>query len=88
MIKLMRINASHLKATINDIEYTWCGGLGCFLESIEKGLKIGDVRIFGDQFIYVWRIKKRIFRKPIIYWSIPNVNTDLLRDLKNSIFGV
>ncbi len=84
---VMRINSSNPKVTIDDVEYRWGGGFGSVLTSIEKGLKKGEVRMVGDQTMYVWKIETRGFRKPIVHWSFAVIDAEHLRSFKRAIFS-
>lgn len=82
----MNIDSSNLKATVNNVEYTWNGGFGSVLTSREYGLKDGELRVLGSELMFVWRIDTRLFRKPIIHWCFQDMSIDFYEKLKVYFF--
>lgn len=98
----MLINCYNLKATVDDVEYTWNGGFGSIITSHESGLKKGEIRMIGNHmfrvsFIYrkspLQRLMCYITNKDAtdsIHWAFCEDSSDVdkIRAFKMDLFSV
>ncbi len=83
------IDTEGLKATYGDREYCWEGGFGAVISSLERGVKQGDVRAFGDELLYAWKVYPRLLRKSRVCWSrVGKHDAEWIREFKSRFFGV
>lgn len=91
----LRGQSEKLKVTYRGVEYTWSGGFGSIIESIESGVKQDEVRQFGNITLYVWQVEKSIFwslfsdknKKSRICWSAVGVDANWIREFKRELFS-
>lgn len=76
------------RITIDGVEYTWVGGFGAILRSVERGRKYGDVRMIDGTLYYVYIISKRGWcSAPEISWTIRDPTTEKITEIKTKLFG-
>ena len=76
------------RATISDVEYTYWGGFGCIISSIESGVKKDQVRYVGNVLFYAFSVE-RIYlfsRKRKVNWSVPGADCDFLNRFHSAMF--
>lgn len=79
----------NLRVTFRGVDYKWVGGFGCIIESYEVGVKQDEVRQFGCEMLYAWKVDEPIsWSKRRICWSKPNVTTEWIREFKKALFSV
>lgn len=82
-------SSTQLKFTCNGVEYTWRGGFGNVIESVERPIGNGEFltrQICGTTF-HVFRMDRPIFsRKATIMWSIKEPNVESLMQFKRRAF--
>lgn len=89
--KPIEVHATALKATIGGTQYEWVGGCGAILRSREKHVRVGDVRIIGNELFYAYMVTRDSwFQAPEIGWSVPDkekrYEPDWIRKFKAAIF--
>jgi hypothetical protein len=87
---LNRISTDNLTFEIDDVVYTWGGYFGRMFTSREKGMKIGDVRIFGNTIFKVIDVRSSCWGcTPTIIW-VPAMDVTIkwIDEFKKAIFGV
>jgi len=85
----MRINAENQKFTYDGREYTWMGGFWCFFWSVERGTKVGDVRMFGDTLFYAYMASSdgSLFRKRICWIPQGDTTVEMINECRKAIFS-
>lgn len=83
------MRAKNIKFTIDDIEYTWNGGLGSVFYSVEKGLKKGELRAINGTIFQVFRIEGfSLSTRKVIHWTtVENIDCEWIRKFKLDILG-
>lgn len=74
--------------TIDERKYEWSGYFGCVLNSRERKVKQGDVRIIAGEFMYAYRVYKHFLERPEVYWCFVNNDLEKINSFKKKVFGV
>lgn len=61
---------------IDGVSYKWCGGFGSNFQSLEKGVRVGDVRWIGHELFRVFSIYDGTF-----FWEAKTANWVAVRDV-------
>jgi len=81
-----KFDAFKLKATINNVEYRWVGGFGTVIESWERGVKRGDVRMIGNVVFFARTVDWKCFTSRVAWCPQEDVDAEWLRDCRAAIF--
>lgn len=68
--------------------YKWSGGFGAILKSYERGVRVGDVRVIGDELLYAYLVYPRWFGRAEVCWTQPKPSVEGIHDLQRKFFGV
>lgn len=93
-----KIYSENLKATVDEVEYTWSGGLGNVITSMERNIKQGEVRVIGDIIFHAYRVYKiSVFSRTLqVNWcpfGLPEINDNVqyfqwIRSFKAKLFNI
>lgn len=85
----MNIDSINLKATVDGIEYHWCGYIGYILCSYEKNVNMGDTRMIGDIKFKVHNIQYKVPDIYCVNWGLCGAyHTGYVREIKRALFGL
>lgn len=81
----IKIYTNNLKGTVNNTEYTWVGGFGAILQSQEKNIPVGHIRMIGNVIFYACNVHKNF--GTIVSW-IPQeeITVEWIREFKSKFF--
>jgi hypothetical protein len=78
-----------IKFEIEGITYTWFGHFGRVFSSRERGMKVGNLRAFGETIFKVRDVRESWFTKSTVVWvPVADVSIDWIDNFKKSILGV
>lgn len=69
------------------VRYWWVGGYGAVIKSFERGMKIGDVRVIGEDMLYVYLIYPRFWRTPEVCWTFIDPTNECINKFRQKLFG-
>jgi len=80
--------SENLKATIAGIEYHWCGGFGAVLQSHERGVKKGDVRMIGKVIFFAYMVERSGWLREVNWVPQQEITAEWIREFKKEVFGI
>jgi hypothetical protein len=84
----MRIHATNLKASVDDVEYNWYGYIGTIIISYENGIKSGELRMIGDVMFKVLAVHSKI-GKNCVHWGLcGSYDTGYIQEFKRELFDL
>lgn len=82
------IYPENIKATISDVEYTWCGTFGSVISSKENNVSKNSVRMIGNVIFYARRIEEGWFYDTVHWCPQQKITAEWIRDFKRDFCGV
>jgi len=72
---------------IEDITYTWFGGMGSVMHSKERGVLLGDTRTIKGFTFRAYMMDKGLFKNKVHWAPKEKVDQQWIRDFKKAIFS-
>lgn len=82
----MKVYTWRHKFTHDGVEYTWCGGFGCVIESFERGVSRNDVRMIGDTIFSACHVGNCGWNRRICWIPQGDFDAEWMRKCKQEIF--
>lgn len=75
------------EVVIDNTRYRWCGGYGAVVKSFERGVRIGDVRIIGEDLLYAHLVYPRFLRPYEVCWTFIEPTNERINEFHRKLFG-
>lgn len=75
-----------LETTIGGVTYTWIGGSGAVIKSIERGVELDEVRMIGNIAFCAYAVDPSIWLYEISWRPQQEMDAQWVRDFKASVF--